>query len=278
MTVTIDELDRIRAEQTIVWDAVSEGWRAWADEFESAASSVSRLLIRLGGVREGQSVLDFGTGLGEPALTAAEVVGPTGRVVGVDLSPAMVASARGRAGAGFNVDFVVGDVDAVPGGHDVVLSRWALPLTGDHEAALRALRAALLPGGVLAAAVWGPPASVPMIALGFATVSRHLALDPPPPGGPGPFALADPVLLHDTVANAGFRDVEVTEHVVDFGLVSPDAFARFTLATLPPRLRERVAQDPDGVRRALVEAAAQRLDGDGHVALPSTCLCVRAVA
>ncbi|TVT61476.1 class I SAM-dependent methyltransferase [Amycolatopsis rhizosphaerae] len=278
MAPTTDELDRIRAEQTAVWNAVSEGWSRWSADFERAASAVSELLIRMGGVRPGHSVLDFGTGLGDPALTAADVTGPTGRVVGVDLSPAMIELARTRAAGRDGVEFVVGDADAAPGGQDVVLSRWALPLTGDPEATARALRAALVPGGVLAAAVWGRPPSVPMIALGFATVADHLALDPPPPGGPGPFALADPAVLRDTVAAAGFRDVEVTEHVVGFTLDSPDAFARFTLDVLPPRLRRLADSVPKGVRRALEEAAERRLTPAGEVDLTSVCRCVRAVA
>jgi enediyne biosynthesis protein CalE5 len=190
----------------------------------------------------------------------------------------MVRLARERAAGRPGVDYVVGDVGAAPGGHDVVLSRWALPLVGDLPGTLRALRAALVPGGVLAAAVWGPPQSVPMIALGFATVSRHLALDPPPPGGPGPFALADPEALRDAVAGAGFRDVEVTAHMVDFRLDAPEVFARFTLDVLPPRLRGLLGDDLSGVRAALVEAAVRHVGPDGRVSLPSVCLCVRGVA
>ncbi|MBW4722025.1 class I SAM-dependent methyltransferase [Saccharothrix obliqua] len=277
MTATSDA-DPIRAEQTATWDAVSAGWLAWTGEFERAAGAVSAELVRLGGVRPGQSVLDFGTGLGEPALTAADVVGPTGEVVGVDLSPRMVARARERAAGRANTRFLVGGAEAAPGGHDVVLSRWALPFAGDVPATLRALRSALRPGGVLAAAVWGPPAEVPMIALGFGALSRLLALDPPP-HGPGPFALADPERVRAGFAAAGFRDVVVTGMVVDFRLAGPEAFAGFTLDVLPPRLRgllrDRFGDERHpSVRQALAEAA----DGfrvDGGVRLPSRCLLVR---
>lgn len=277
MPPTTEELHRIRAEQAAVWDAVSTGWSHWSADLERAASAVSELLVRLGGVRPGYSVLDFGTGLGEPALTAARMAGPTGRVVGVDLSPAMIELARARAAGRVGVEFVVGDVEAAPGGQDVVLSRWVLSLTGDPLATLRALRDRLVPGGVLAAAVWGAPSSTPVVALGFATVADHLALDPPPPGGPSPFALADPVLLRDVTAAAGFRDVEVTEHAVGFTLDSPQAFARFTLDVLPPRLRRLVDTDPAGVRRALESVAERRRTLAGEVDLTSVCLCVRAV-
>ncbi|MCP2167729.1 class I SAM-dependent methyltransferase [Goodfellowiella coeruleoviolacea] len=281
MTTTSD-VDRIRAEQTATWDAVSAGWLAWTGEFERAAGAVSAELLRLGGVRPGRSVLDFGTGLGEPALSAADAVGPTGAVVGVDLSPRMVALARQRAAGRPGVRFLVGGTEVVPGGHDVVLSRWALPFAGDRAAVLAALRSALRPGGVLAAAVWGPPAEVPMIALGFGALSRLLALDPPPPG-PGPFAMADPAGLRAEVAAAGFREVAVTELVVDFRLTGPDAFAGFTLDVLPPRLRgllrERFGDERHpSVRHALAEAVDPFRADDGEVRLPSRCLLVRGVA
>ena len=279
---TVDDQDQVRADQIATWDAVSDGWLAWTAEFERAAGAVSAELLRLGGVRPGQSVLDYGTGLGEPALTAADVVGPTGEVVGVDLSPRMVARARERAAGRQGVRFLVGGPEVVPGGHDVVLSRWVLPLAADRVGLLRALRAALRPGGALAAAVWGPPAEVPMIALGFRVLSGLLELPPPPPG-PGPFALADPSALRDEVVAAGFREVVVGEVVVDFRLAAPDAFADFALDVLPPRLRGAL-RDRYGDERhpevlsALADAAGRFRADDGGLRLPSRCLLVRAVS
>ncbi|WP_199444305.1 class I SAM-dependent methyltransferase [Umezawaea beigongshangensis] len=278
----VDDRDQVRADQIATWDAVSDGWLAWTAEFERAAGAVSAELVRLAGVRPGQSVLDYGTGLGEPAFTVADTVGPTGEVVGVDLSPRMVARARERAAGRRGVRFLVGGPEVVPGGHDAVLSRWVLPLAADRVGLLRALRAALRPGGTLAAAVWGPPAEVPMIALGFRVLAGLLELPPPPPG-PSPFALADPTALRDEVAAAGFREVLVTEVVVDFRLAAPDAFADFALDVLPPRLhgalRERYgdAHHPE-VRSALVGAVDGFRTDDGGLSLPSRCLLVRGVA
>ncbi|MFD9737216.1 class I SAM-dependent methyltransferase [Umezawaea sp. NPDC059074] len=279
---TTGELESIRAEQAAIWDAVSDGWLAWSEDFERAAAVVTAELVRLGGVASGQSVLDFGTGLGEPALTAADVVGASGEVVGVDLSPRMVRRARARAGGRPGVRFVVGGAEAAPGDHDVVLSRWAIPFAGDRDGLFRALRTALRPGGVLAAAVWGPPAEVPMIALGFGVVGRLLEFGPPPPG-PGPFTLADPEALRAEPVEAGFRDVAVTEVVVDFRLPSPRAFADFALDVLPPRPRGALRGKYGGERHpevlaALEEAVERFRDDDGGVRLPSRCLLLRAVA
>jgi SAM-dependent methyltransferase len=85
---------------------MSPGWEAWQDEFESSAAPVTATLLELGGVRPGQSVLDIATGQGEPALSAARIVGPTARVVGIDASAGMLEVARRRADGLANVEFV----------------------------------------------------------------------------------------------------------------------------------------------------------------------------
>lgn len=86
----------VKQGQRASWDALSSNWAAAQDRFELGAAAVTRLLLDLGGVRAGHAVLDVGTGHGEPALTAARRVGPTGRVTGVDISPAMLDLARRR--------------------------------------------------------------------------------------------------------------------------------------------------------------------------------------
>jgi enediyne biosynthesis protein CalE5 len=83
-------------------------------------------------------------------------VGPSGRAVGIDLAPEMVAAARQRAGDRQQVEFAVGDVDSLGlprGSFDVALSRWGLMFSVDRDRMFRSLRELLAPGGVLAAAV-----------------------------------------------------------------------------------------------------------------------------
>jgi ubiquinone/menaquinone biosynthesis C-methylase UbiE len=64
---------------------------------EESAPIVSDKLVDLAQIQQGQKILDIGTGVGEPALTAARRVGPNGRVTAIDISPQMLAIARGRA-------------------------------------------------------------------------------------------------------------------------------------------------------------------------------------
>jgi SAM-dependent methyltransferase len=269
--------------QREIWDAVAAGWRRWQRRFEAAARVVTERLVSV--VAAGDAVLDVGSGCGEPALSAARATGAGGRVLGVDVSPQMIAVAR-RAAAGLaNVEFVEADIERAPlpaASFDVALARWSLPFAGDRVVALRAVHRSLVPGGVLAAAVWGPPAEAPAISLAFRTIAAELGLEPPPPG-PGPFALADADLLAAELRAAGFVEAAVERVVVPFRFASVDELARFARDVLPPGIRSvlrerRGSVDDPAVWDAFAAAAAAYRRPDGSVVLPSLSLCVRAGA
>jgi len=102
----------------------------------------------------GERVVDVGCGAGIDTLIASRMVGPEGRVVGVDMTTAMLDKAREAAHShGFsNVDVREGYMEALPvenGWADVVISNGVLNLTPDKEAALREMRRVLRPGGRL---------------------------------------------------------------------------------------------------------------------------------
>ena len=269
------------------WNAISAGWSSCQDDFETGGAPVTAKLLDLGGLRPGQAVLDVGTGAGEPALTAAGVVGPAGRVVGIDLAPDMIGIARQRAAGLANVEFAVGDVESLdlpPASFDVVLSRWALMFTVDHIRALRAVAGVLVPGGVLAAAVWSDsPADTPMMSIGYRVLASRLELGPPPEGTPGPFSMGDPDTVTAELTAAGFVDVEVTTFEVPFVLDSAERYIAFNKAASPPGLKsllaDRFGSADDPETWAAVGAAVHDFRGpDGRIALPSTTLLLRAVA
>lgn len=111
--------------------------------------------LRLAALRPGEAVLEVGCGRGREALQAASLVGPQGRVVGIDLTPAMVAEARAaaaRAGVS-NVTFLEGSAERLPladGSVDVAFSNCVLNHVPDKLAAYRELYRVLRPGGRLA--------------------------------------------------------------------------------------------------------------------------------
>ncbi|GAB3974304.1 hypothetical protein GCM10029978_055610 [Actinoallomurus acanthiterrae] len=272
----------VKNAQRVNWDAISVGWETTLEAFERSAAAVTERLLALGGVRSGQSVLDVATGLGEPALTAARAVGRDGRVVGVDISPSMIEAARRRAGNIGNVEYRLGDVESVDlpdGSFDVVLSRWGLMFAVDHVAAFREMRRLLVPGGVLAASVWGPSETAPAMSLGYTVLSERLGLPAPPPGLPGPFSMSDPARLIDDAVAAGFAHMSVNEFDVPFRFGSVEEYVGFNQAVTPPLLLDRLRDvgDPDPWQQ-LAEAVGRYRSDDGGLSLPSTTLCLRAVA
>ncbi len=112
----------------------------------------TRRLFAAAGIGPGMKVLDIGSGAGDVALLAAELVGLHGRVVGVDIHPALVETARRRAAGRANVAFVAGDIRevALDDDFDAVVGRFVLGHLPDPAAALRHLLPHLRPGGIVA--------------------------------------------------------------------------------------------------------------------------------
>jgi SAM-dependent methyltransferase len=108
----------------------------------------------LGPIAPGERVVDVGCGAGIDSLIAAKQVGPTGAVVGIDMTPAMIDRARASADAGgfTNASFRCGLAEALPvdaGWADVVISNGVLNLFPDKLASLREMARVLTPGGRL---------------------------------------------------------------------------------------------------------------------------------
>src|ERR1700674_4309200 len=145
-------------------DFVFPTGRPWAEDLgypeelanvpESAVQSFAGVAnpFSLGRLEPGERVLDLGSGAGTDSLVAAQMVGPGGRVTGIDMTPQMLTKARGAAAAmgAANVEFVEGEVEQLPfpdESFDVVISNGVIDLIPDKDAVFFALHRVLVPGG-----------------------------------------------------------------------------------------------------------------------------------
>lgn len=125
---------------------------------------LTRQLFAEAGITTGMKVLDLGSGTGDVSLLAAEMVGPTGRVVGVDINPAVVATARERAQAGgmTQVTFIASDIRDIELEHDfdAVVGRFILMYPANPVATLRTALHALRDDGLAVFSEVNIPAGV----------------------------------------------------------------------------------------------------------------------
>ncbi len=276
-----------KADQRRAWDTAAAGWRRWWQAIERGLQPVCDRMLDLAQVAPGERVLDVATGIGEPALSAAARVGPTGHVVATDLAPAMLAIAAERArqaGAG-NVEFIQADAEALelaPASFDAVLCRFGLMFLPDPGRSLARMRTLLKDDGRIAVAVWGPAAQVPMIAMPLAVIRRELELPPPPAGVPGALSLCDVPALELLARDAGLSAVatETVETVTH--LPSPDAFVRFR-QDIAAQVQELLAgQSPDRQQRAwqavAQAAAADYGQPDGSILMRNQAIVLTAAA
>ncbi|WP_026421236.1 class I SAM-dependent methyltransferase [Actinokineospora inagensis] len=280
---------RFKATQRANWDAMSGGWLTWQEKFERGATPVSERLIAAAGIRPGQRVLDIGTGVGEPALGVAELVGADGAVTAVDLSEEMVRIVRRRAGelpeSAGGLEALQGDVETLElpeNSFDAALSRWGLMFAVDHVAAFGAIARALRPGGVLAASVWGEPQDAPMVSTGFRVLAERLDLPKPPAGEPSPYSMADNTKTEAELRAAGFAEVEITDFVAPFWLADPGEYVEFYRTCSPPGLLTMIeqkfgSQDDPGTWDAIAASVEPFREADGVIRLPSRTRVLRAV-
>jgi SAM-dependent methyltransferase len=260
------------AEQIAYWSGrAGEGWTQQQERMDRSIGPLGLAAMEAANVRPGEGVVDIGCGCGDTSLELARRVGPSGRVLGVDVSRPMIARAQVRGAGITQLSFVESDAStsALPEATDLLFSRFGVMFFADPIAAFTHLRSQIRASGRLAFVTWRTPADNPWAKLPLDAVAPHL---PPPtptdPRAPGPFAFADRTYLEGLLTTSGFREVSLTrldrvlrwtdgpsldEAVASFTQIGPSARR---LAEAAPEARARALQ-------ALGEALAPQLTNDG---------------
>jgi ubiquinone/menaquinone biosynthesis C-methylase UbiE len=161
---------------------------------------------------EGDTVVDIGCGMGDSAAQLAELVGPTGSVLGVDISPRFIELARSEAPLP-NIRFEVMDVQAAQFEEpvDYAFSRFGTMFFADPVAALRNIHAALEPGGRLCSVVWRRREENPWLYVAEQVVKPLVPEADEEVDeahcGPGPFSMAGADTVSMQLRAAGFTDI-----------------------------------------------------------------------
>lgn len=140
--------------------AVAEAFGYTREELESIPSGANMGLscgnpIVLASLKAGETVVDLGSGGGLDVFLASKKVGPTGRAIGIDMTPEMLerANRNAREGGYTNVEFHKATIDALPlsnGSVDCVISNCVINLAPDKDAVFREMFRVLKPGGRVA--------------------------------------------------------------------------------------------------------------------------------
>jgi SAM-dependent methyltransferase len=213
MTVTFDAAAYKRTTRS-QWEEAAEAWHRWGPAIEDWLGTATETMLDRAGVTEGARVLDVAAGAGGQTLQAARRVGPSGRVLATDISPAILeyaAAAAADAGLG-NVTTRELDgerLEVEPTAYDAVISRVGLIYFPDQQAALRGMYDALRPGGRLSSVVYSTADRNGFFSVPVGIIRRRAQLPPPLPGQPGPFSLGGPGVAEEAYTTAGFRDVTV---------------------------------------------------------------------
>ena len=240
---------------------------------------------------DGDRVLDIGCGLGDTTTRLARLVGSAGHAHGVDVAERMIETASAEAAEARleNVSFATVDVETTKFDQtfDYAFSRMGTMFFASPVAALRNVREALTPGGLLNMVVWRRKLDNEFMHRAELVVAEYL--DEPeesdaPRCGPGPFSMANADTVTDVLVHAGYEDIRLArqdlpykigndlEHAVAFNLaLGPGAEVLRMWGDRADEIRPTIAAK-------LREMLADFVADDGAVVAPSSTWAVSARA
>lgn len=192
------------------WSTRAEAWRRWAPKMMAWRRPLHDALFALLQPKAGESVIDLATGIGEPGLMLASQMSDV-RVVGCDVSDAMLSVARERAVGDRVMNYQTVLVDGthlpfVAKEFDASICCFGLEFMSDPEASLRELWRVLKPNARLVVVTWGPPSRNPFHTVASEAIRAGLGESPRNQESLPLFRWSDPRALADLLSRTGFHD------------------------------------------------------------------------
>ena len=264
------------------WSASAPFWEKHGEIIRQMFAPITQALVEDAQIGSQHSVLDIATGPGEPALSVAALVGPEGKVFGIDPVPEMVAAARRAADRlGLkNAQFDVAFADHLPfpaDTFDAVISRFGVMFFPSPVDAVREMLRVLKPGRKLALAVWHFAERNPFHYTLSRVIDRYVESPPLAPDAPDAFRFARPGKLAEVLTEAGV--MAPSERLLQFTIQAPISVEDFwTLrCEMSEKLREKIAmlskEQANEVKRQVLEALRE-YSTDRGMSFPAEVLIV----
>jgi ubiquinone/menaquinone biosynthesis C-methylase UbiE len=264
------------------WRNSAPFWEKHREIIRQMFAPLTQALVEEAQIASGHSVLDVATGPGEPALAIAAVVGPEGRVAGIDPAPEMVNAARRAADhLGIkNAKFEVASADHLPfasDNFDAVVSRFGVMFFPSPVDGVREMLRVLKPGRTLALAAWHSADKNPFHYVLSRVMDRFVDAPPAAPDAPDAFRFASPGKLRDVLAQAGVT--APAERLLQFKIEAPLSAEDFWAARseMSEKLREKLAtlskKQASAVKRQMLEAL-HTYSTEGGISFPAEVLLV----
>jgi ubiquinone/menaquinone biosynthesis C-methylase UbiE len=237
----------MQPDQTVKeWSGAAPFWEKHREIIRQMLAPVTQALVEDGLIRSGQAVLDIATGPGEPALSVAALVGPEGKVFGIDPVPEMVAAARratthlGLTNLQFDVAYTH-DLPFQADTFDAVVSRFGVMFFPSPVDAVREILRVLKPGRKLALAVWHFAERNPFFYTVQRVIEQYVDSPLPAPDAPDAFRFASPGKLRNVLGEAGA--MAPSERLLQFTIQAPVSVEDFWAlrCEMSEKLREKLA-------------------------------------
>ncbi len=257
------DTDAFHREQIEYWNGGGgERWVAQQAHTDAMLAAVAERAIAHSGAASGERVIDVGCGCGATTLLLADRVGAQGSVLGLDVSAPLLSVARRRSADRPNVSWLEGDAAtvALPGGMDLLFSRFGVMFFGDPVSAFAHLRTALRPGGRLVFACWRSLDENGWMKVPLAAAYQHVPKVPKlEPGEPGPFAFADPGHVARILAAAGFTAPRFTPLDLEFDIAGGGGLDRACRQAVEIGAASRALRDHPDAKPAVIATLRERL-------------------
>ncbi len=210
------KLQKIRENLRQEWtgDETVAAWRKWHVQIAAMTHGVTEILLDVADLRPGLRVLDLASGVGDPALSIASAIAPSGHVTATDLGPGMISLAAelARNQGIANIEFREANAESLPfsdSSYDRLTCRFGVMFFPDLARSLRECLRVLKPGGRAVLVAWGKR-DQPLFSATVGVLLKHVPVPPPPPDPDAPnlFMFSESGRLRRAMEAAGFGNTQ----------------------------------------------------------------------